>query len=465
MRSLQVRIVAAIALVCAATLAAVALYVGRATLLVQINPASDIVVARVASSIAPSLRSGHSTEAIRSQLALLGARYGARMVVVNAAAHIALLASGPVASNDLTIQPDGTVALKLRPPALPRRGVIMLRGGTAVVDQGKPTPWRVFMLPSAPPLDVLDPVRDSIINSIWESAAVGFAAALTIAVVLGSSIVKPIRTLTDAAQAVSRGVMTRRAPVRSQDELGRLGSAFNTMADSIETMERSRRVMITDVAHELRSPLTRMIVQLEAAADGHISRDEALSGAHQEARRLERIVNDLRDLSLADAHEISILRKKISMSECIDGAIERAIQKANDAQVSLKRAVAPDLPDVWGDELRVAQILDNLLSNALQYTPAMGRISIGARATPSHVECFVADDGAGIRAEDLAPIFERFYRADPSRSRATGGSGLGLAIVKAFVEAMGGTIRAESGLGNGSCFTWTLPRSEPLSGA
>lgn len=460
MRSLQLRIVAAIALVCAATLAAVALYVGRATLLVQIGPPSDTVAAHVASVIGPSLRIVNSTEIIRSRLTDLDAQYGARMIVVNTTAHTAFLASGRVAGNDMTIAPDGAVVLDVRSPGLPHHGVIMLRGGTRILDDGKRTPWQLFVLPVVAPLDILAPVRGFIINSLWKSAAVALAAALTIAVFLGSYIVKPLRALTNAARAISKGDTTRRVTVRERDEIGDLASAFNSMADSIERTERLRRLMITDVAHELRSPLTRMIVQLEAATDGHISSDEALTGAQQEAHRLERIVNDLRDLSLADAREITIVRKGVSLRGCIENAVERMRQNATDAQVRLTCTFSPNLPNVWGDELRIAQVLDNLISNALRHTPAKGNINVGAHTTPFSIECVVSDDGAGIAPEDINLIFERFYRADPSRSLATGGSGLGLAIVKMLVEAMGGTIWAESTPGKGSRFRWTLPTSE-----
>lgn len=459
MRSLQLRIVAAIVLVCAVTLAAVALYIGRTTLLVHIGPPADRVTAAVSSALAPALRTVRSQRTIPSQLARLNVRYDARIVVISATLHRAFDASGPIAYGDMTTEPNGAVQLALRTPGTSQAKIIALRGGTPVVDEGKRTLWRLFVVPTASALDVLASVRGSIIDSIWKSAALGLVAALAVAIALGSYIVKPIRELTLAAQGVSAGDTTRRVKVGERDEIGRLAQAFNVMADSIEATERLRRLMITDVAHELRSPLTRMIAELEAAADGHISREEGLAGAREDAQRLERIVNDLRDLSLADAHELSIPRHAVSVSDCIDDAISRAKQEAAKAHVSLARDVAPDLPTALADELRMAQILDNLLSNALHYTPAGGHVVVGARPRAGCIECFVQDSGAGIAQEHAQQVFERFYRADPSRSRSTGGSGLGLAIVKSLVEALGGTIGVDSVLGHGSRFTWTLPTS------
>jgi signal transduction histidine kinase len=443
MRSLRLRIAAAIALVCAVTLAAVALYVGRTTLLVRVGPPPDAVVESVSAALGAALGPSGSPTSVRAQLSRLGARYDARIVLENTTTQSAISSSGPIAS-----------------------GTVELRGGSPILVAGKRTPWRLFVFPKAPAPDAFAPdafapVRGSIIDAIWKSAVLGFAVALTVAIVLGTYIVRPIRELTDAARAMSAGDTARRVRPGKDDEIGGLAAAFNRMAESIETTERLRRAMITDVAHELRSPLTRMIVQLEAARDGHLSGEDALTGARDEAKRLERIVDDLRDLSLADAHELSIPRRPLSLGDCIDDAVARMKPNAERKKIALARDIELDLPTVLGDEFRIAQILDNLVSNALRHTPAGGHIVVGARAHPGDVECFVRDDGPGIGPGDLHLVFERFYRADPSRARATGGSGLGLAIVKSLVEAQGGTIAVDSEVGKGACFSWTLPRSDP----
>lgn len=427
MLSLRLRIVGAIALVCAVTIAGVASYVGRSTLLVHVAEPSG----------------------------------GVRAFLVNPTTHAVESSSGPIAARDVAIRTDGTIELAIRTPGTSQRHVVMLRGGTPLVDGNGRTVWRLFVLPIDPTGDMLAPVRDSILGSIWRSAWLGLAVAVAVAILLASYIIKPIRELTLASEAMGRGDTGRRVGVRGNDEIGRLAASFNAMAGSIETTERLRRQMITDVAHELRSPLTRIIVQLEAAVDGHLSHGEALTGARDEARRLEGIVNDLRDLSLADAHELSISTHDLSLAACIDEALDRAAPRAAAAHVTLARDVAPGLPAARGDELRLSQILDNLIANAVHYTPAGGHVVVGAIANQGDIACFVQDDGAGIAPDQLPLLFERFYRGDPSRSRATGGSGLGLAIVKSLVEAQGGSVGVESTLGHGSRFTWTLPRAAP----
>lgn len=458
MRSLRLRIVAAIALVCAATLAGVGSYIGRATLLVHVGEPSAGPRSAVGSAVASFLRARRPTAQVQSELARLGTKYGVQIIIVGTAGA-ALASWGPIAAGDVAMQSDGTVALTRRTPGSARPSVLLLRGGLPIPDGTGRRRWHLFVFPPDSAIDGLAPAQVSILHSIWQSSVLGIAVALAVALLLGSYIVQPIRELTNATQAMSGGETARRVNVRGNDEIGQLATSFNTMADSIEATERLRRQMITDVAHELRHPLTRMIVQLEAADDGHLSRDEALAGMRDEARRLEQIVNDLRDLSLADAHELSIARGEIAIGTCIDEALERMRHDAAQAHVSLERAVAPNLPMALGDGLRVAQILDNLISNALRYAPVDGHVVVGATADQEHVTCFVQDDGTGIAPGQRALIFERFYRADQSRDRATGGSGLGLSIVKSLVEAQGGKISLESRPGYGSRFAWTLPRS------
>jgi len=461
MRSLRLRIVVAVALVCAATLAGVASYVGHATRIVHVGEPSGSATAAVSSAVASFVRTRRTAPfQLQSELTRLGAEYGVRIILVSPITGVVVSSWGPIAAGDVTMQPNGTIELRQRTPGSPRPNVLFLRGGSAIADGKGRRLSSVFVLPADSAIDALAPARVSILRSIWQSAVLGIAVAVTVSVLLGSYIVKPIRELTVATKAMSEGDTTRRVRVGVNDEIGQLAQSFNVMANAVETTEQLRRKMITDVAHELRTPLTRIIVQIEASDDGHISRDEALAGIRDEARRLERIVNDLRDLSLADAHELSIARHELAIGECIHEAVDRMIDSAAQAQVALERDVAPSLPMALGDELRVAQILDNLISNALRYTPAGGHVVVGATADHEHIRCFVHDDGFGIAPGELPFIFERFYRADPSRHRASGGSGLGLAIVKSLVEVQGGSVSVESRPGRGSRFTWTLPRSD-----
>jgi signal transduction histidine kinase len=460
MRSLRLRIVVAVALVCAATLAGVASYIGHATLVVRVADPSGNATAAVNSAITSFVRSGRMAPSpLHSELTRLGAAYGVRIILVSPTGTV--LSSGPIGASDVTTEPGGTIELRQRTPGSQRPNVLLLSGGSSIADAKGRRLWSLFTLPADPALETMASARASILRSIWQSAVLGIGAAVAVVVLLGSYIVKPIRELTIATKAMSQGETTRRVRVGAYDEIAQLAESFNVMASAIETTERLRRQMITDVAHELRSPLTRIIVQLEAADDGHVPRDEALAGVREEARRLERIVNDLRDLSLADAHELLVARQEIAIGKCIDEAVDRMRDIAAQAHVALDRNVAPALPAAVGDELRVAQVLENLISNALRYTPAGGHVVVGATADHEHIRCFVQDDGPGIAPGELPFIFERFYRSDPSRHRASGGSGLGLAIVKSLVEVQGGSVSVESRPGRGSRFTWTLPRSAP----
>lgn len=458
MPSLRLRIIGAIVLVCAVTLAVVAAYVGRATILVHLGPPPARAVTGLRAMIASSMKRTHSPE--HAELALLAAKYDVRILLVNPTTRVTVSSWEPGTAEVVSVRPGGTFEVMQRAPGSSQSSVIVLRGGAPVPDPSGRSVWLLFVFPADPATDTLAPVREFILRSIWQSAALGLAAAVTIAFLLGSYIVKPIRELTLAATAMSRGDTSRRVKVRAGDEIGDLSDSFNAMAAAIEKTERLRRQMITDVAHELRTPLTRMIVQLEAATDGHISQAEALASAQDEASRLAAIVNDLRDLSLADAHDLSIPRHEIALGPCIEQAVDRARQTASQTHVTLVHDVASGLPMALGDEMRVAQIIDNLISNALRHTPPGGHITVGANAGPVYIECFVQDDGPGIPRDQLQLIFERFYRADPSRSRVTGGSGLGLPIVKSLVEALGGQIGVESMLGHGARFTWTLLRSD-----
>jgi signal transduction histidine kinase len=451
MHSLRLRIVLAIALVCAATLAGVASFVMGSTLLIHIGGPPESA-AGIGAALAPAVQAGATPAALRAQLARLGAKYGVRVVLVNTATRVALASFGPV--DAVAVRADGNVVLSGRSPGATQSSTVVLRGGLPVGA----TPWRLFVLPNGQDADALAPVRGSIQHSIWQSAALGIVAAVIVAILLGGYIVKPIRELTAATQAMSGGDTARRVRIRTHDEIGQLGDSFNRMADAIETTERLRRQMITDVAHELRTPLTRIVVQLEGMEDGHVAAEEAIAGVRDDVARLGHIVDDLRDLSLADARELAISREALALDHCIAGAVDRMQKNAGNARIALTQRAAPNPALVLGDTMRVAQILDNLIANALQYTPAGGSVEVGAMESGDFVECFVQDSGPGIAPEQLPFIFERFYRADGSRNRATGGSGLGLAIVKSLVEAQGGSVRAESVPGHGARFTWTLPR-------
>jgi two-component system sensor histidine kinase BaeS len=216
--------------------------------------------------------------------------------------------------------------------------------------------------------------------------------------------------------------------------------------------------MVSDVAHELRTPLSNIRGYLEAVQDGMIEpKPEVIGSLHEEAMLLNRLVDDLQELSLAEAGQLRLERRQVAPSDVVNKAAEAARAQATSKGIALQVDLPADLPLVDVDHQRIGQVLGNLLSNALTHTPSGGKVVIAARARQSEAEFSVSDTGEGIPPEHLPYVFERFYRADKSRSRATGGTGLGLSIAKQLVEAHGGQITVESQVGQGTTFTFTLP--------
>lgn len=295
---------------------------------------------------------------------------------------------------------------------------------------------------------------------VWAGLAASLAAA-ALSLFIARRITAPVRELTTAARRMAQGDLNQRVQATSSDEIGELGTAFNSMACSLARTDQVRRNLIADVAHELRTPLTSVLGSLEAMRDGVAEPTaEFLDSAYEEGLLLKRLVNDLQELSLAEAGQVQLDSQRMALSEVVEGAVHAVAEESKAKGITLSTAVPPDL---WvdADASRIGQVLRNLLTNALAYTPAGGHIDISAHASGEKVEVEVTDTGVGIAAEDLPLVFERFYRADKSRTRATGGAGLGLAIAKQWVEAHGGTIRVESQLGRGATFTFTLPRAQP----
>lgn len=311
---------------------------------------------------------------------------------------------------------------------------------------------------------VLNPADEDFLQSVNLSIILTSLTVGLLALVLGSllfrQITSPLRALSQSAQAIAGGDLRQRIVVRSNDEIGQVANSFNQMAESLSQSDAQRRNMIADIAHELRTPLTLIQGNLEALMDGvYDLTPENVAAVHRQSVVLSRLVADLRDLALAESGQLRLDRRSVSLAKVIvqvGGGVEIP---AREKDVSLKIEIAEGLPDVEADEQRMAQVLFNLMSNALRHTPAGGTITIGAELRENHVAVSVRDTGTGISAEDLPHVFERFYRADRSRTRSTGGSGLGLAIAKQIIEAHGGQIWAQSWLGAGSTFAFSLPLS------
>jgi signal transduction histidine kinase len=305
----------------------------------------------------------------------------------------------------------------------------------------------------------------SITKALLLASVLGGALALLLTFFLSARILRPVQALTRAAREMERGDFAQRVPVRGKDELGVLARAFNAMADSVARSERLRRTMLGDVAHDLRTPLTNIHGYLEAIQDGVVRpTPPVIRSLQDEVLLLNRLVSDLQELTQAEAGQLRLHCRPLDPAVALRQAAAVVAAQARAKGVQLDVQTPGNLPPVLADAERVGQVLRNLLDNAVAYTPEGGRVTLSAVATDS-VEVRVADTGAGIPPEHLPYIFERFYRVDPSRNRATGGSGLGLAIVKQLVEQQGGCVRAESTVGTGSVFSFTLPLAPAAAGA
>ncbi|WP_193611245.1 sensor histidine kinase [Nocardioides lijunqiniae] len=272
---------------------------------------------------------------------------------------------------------------------------------------------------------------------------------LIVCAVLARSVVLPMRRLATAAQRAGDGDLSARVPDRRGDEFGEVAYAFNQMADRRQELEEARRRLVSDVSHELRTPLTNVRGWLEAAQDGLVEPDERLiSSLHEETLHLQRLVDDLHDLALGDAGELRLEREVIDLTHFVAQVADAFGAAAHTAGLTLEVDAAPGAT-MSADPVRLRQAAGNLVANALRHTPPGGVIRvIGA---PDRI--VVTDTGEGIPAADLPHVFDRFTRADPSRTRATGGSGLGLAIVRQIAEAHGGSVEIASEPGTGTRVT------------
>lgn len=293
------------------------------------------------------------------------------------------------------------------------------------------------------------------------AAAVGAAGATAAAIswLLSTRIVRPIRTLALASRHVAQGAYGERVQVGGHDELGALAGAFNEMAETLESTERRRHELLSDVAHELRTPISTLNGYVEGLRDGVVAPDERTwKILHAETTRLGRLVEDLRKMSRAEERQLDLQPIATDPRQLLHEATAVAAGAYDEKGVELHVKDGGQLPPVEVDRDRLAEVLANLLSNALRHTPPGGRVTLAAhRAGRDAVELSVADNGEGIAAESLGRVFARFYRADSARSRDTGGSGIGLTIARAIIEAHGGALRVESeGIGLGARFVVTL---------
>jgi signal transduction histidine kinase len=284
---------------------------------------------------------------------------------------------------------------------------------------------------------------DQINQSLWIAAAGGILISLILGLLLARSLARPVREITDATRAMAQGQLEQRVPVRSQDELGELAQSFNQMSADLARANQSRKQMTADIAHDLRNPLTVIGGYLESLKDGKLKpTPERFETMQAEVQHLQRLVDDLRTLSLADAGELQLYLQPTAPVELLERVVSAYRHQAELKKIDLRMEVEDGLPEIKIDTARMEQVLGNLISNALRYTPENGEISLGVKRMAQQISISVQDNGSGIAPDVLPHIFERSYRGDESRSGNE--SGLGLAIVKSIVELHGGKITAES---------------------
>ena len=311
------------------------------------------------------------------------------------------------------------------------------------------------------------PLRATFLDAVDDAVLVAGISAGGLALLLGTllflAITQPLQKLRTAAEQIADGDLSVRADVRAKNELGTVAEAFNHMAAGLHRQQQLRHQMVADIAHELRTPISVIQGTLEAMLDGVLKPEPAeLHDLHNETRRLARLVEDLRTLSLADAGQLPLVRQPVDPADVAAGVVSRMQPLAEIRSITLDASIEQALPAVNADSDRMAQVLTNLIDNALRYTPPGGHVNVRAWRANGHVNIAVADNGPGIPAEDLPNLFERFWRGEKSRNRHSGGSGLGLAIAREIVELHEGTIDVDSGPGEGCTFTISLPATPSL---
>lgn len=464
MGSLRARLLAVTAAVLAAVLTALALFSARITR-IEFNRFEDVLVtehgepmATIRRTLEAAYGAGLGWTAAQSAVDHAAAASGKEIFVVDSRGAPVARSAG-LAQTDIVAESPGRFRIEWH--GGPAKRLLIRAPGVPIADASGKTVGHFYVLPR----DSSDPeARQDFAGAAnrWLAFAVAGAGLLSLVLIaaLSRRLLGPIESLTDAARRMETGDRTVRVPVDSVDELGRLARSFNSMADAIARQETLRRNLVHDVAHELRTPLTGIRAQLEALQDGLANPDgKTIDSLYEDARLLERLVDDLQELALAEAGQLALAPEFLPLADAAERAAAALQDRARGQRVAIGVSVPRDLA-VRADRGRIGQVFSNLLVNALTHTPAGGRIEISARSVDGAIETEVADTGSGIEARHLPHVFDRFYRTDPSRTRATGGTGLGLAIVRQIVEAHGGTVRASSEPGRGTEIVFTLPAAD-----
>ena len=443
--SLQFRLIAAFALALTLALTSVSMYVGYTANLAAEQFERDTEKARaerMGQFVTNYYRATKGWGGLQPAIEQASALYGRRIVVKDAEGNV--IADSHQENSFYNNKPvTGS-------PSLP-----VLSSGREVGS--------VALAGIAVPLEVPEPsvsILAAALNRslLWTGLAAGIGGVLLVSL-LSRQVLAPVRSLSSAARLLGRGDLSQRVSTQGRDEISHLGRTFNSMAEDLEKVEQQRRSMMADVAHELRTPLSNIQGYLEAVRDGLLQPDNhTIDTIHQQALHLALLVEDLRLLALAEAGALRLNMELSSLEQVLEKSMQAVRPRAEASSIALSLEVQPDFPLVEMDRTRIAQVVGNLLENAITHTPQGGRVTVSAEVTAAGwARVTVADTGAGIPPDDLPQVFERFYRADPSRTRSTGGAGLGLTIARQLVEAHGGAIHVESEPGKGSRFVFELP--------
>jgi signal transduction histidine kinase len=290
-------------------------------------------------------------------------------------------------------------------------------------------------------------------------AAVAAAGASILGILVAGRLVRPLAQLREAAADVAAGNLTRRSQLAGRgDEIGDLARSFDGMAESLERSDAARRRLFQDAAHELKTPLTVIDATTTAILDGVYHHDDQhLQTIREQSHLLTRLVDDLRTVSLAESGHLPMRRAEVDVAEVVGAVVQGFAPRAELAGVLLAVEIADGHITTYADHERLRQMLAALVDNALRHTPPGGTVTLEARREGGAVILTVRDSGPGIPVDDLPHVFDRFYRADPSRQRSSGSSGLGLAIVRALAVAQGGSVGVENVEPHGACFQLSLP--------
>jgi len=305
----------------------------------------------------------------------------------------------------------------------------------------------------------------AVYEAVGYAALAALVAAIIASILISRQVVTPMLRMTSLSHRIAEGEYAERLKLPGGlqagqvDELDQLVISFNQMAEKLEKVETMRRQLIGDVTHELRTPLTAVKGYLEGVMDGVLpASPETFQQIHSEIDRLQRLVNDLQELSRVESGAVQLELALTSPEELIKKIQSNFSNQFKEKEIQLETVVEAGLPDILVDSDRIIQVLTNLVGNALQYSSSGGRVTIDVQQKKSEIIFSVTDTGIGISAEQLPYIFNRFYRTDKSRNRASGGSGIGLTIAKALIQSHHGRIWAESeGEGKGSTFSFAIP--------